>query len=164
MPGTVKAIPEGFHTLSPLIVVRDAARAIEFYKNAFGAELLNASADGPDGKITHASLKIGDSILMLTDEFPDWHCLGPQSLGGSPVTIHIYTEKVDEAFDRAVKAGATVTMPLQNQFWGDRYGQVTDPFGHKWSLAAHVEDLSREEIAKRAEAAFAAMPKKASAT
>jgi PhnB protein len=161
MPGNVKAIPEGFHTLTPSIVVREAARAIDFYKTAFGAELLNASADGPEGKITHASLKIGDSILMLNDEFPEWHCLGPLSLGGSPVTIHIYVENVDEAFDRAVEAGATVTMPLQNQFWGDRYGQLVDPFGHKWSIGAHVEDVTREEIARRAEAAFNQMTKKA---
>ena len=161
MPGTVKAIPDGFHTLTPLIVVREAARAIEFYKSAFAAQLLTVAADGPGGKITHASLKIGDSILMLTDEFPEWQCLGPQALGGSPVTIHMYTEKVDEAFERAVKAGAAVTMPLQDQFWGDRYGQVVDPFGHKWSIGAHVEDLTREEIAKRAEAVFGEMAKKA---
>ena len=161
MPGIAKPIPEGYHTLTPQIVVRDAARAIEFYKSAFGAELLNAAPDGPGGKITHASMKIGDSILMLTDEFPEWGCLGPQSIGGSPVTLHIYVEDVDALFDRAVAAGAKVTMPLQDQFWGDRYGQLADPFGHRWSLATHKEELTREEVAKRSEAIFSKMSKEA---
>lgn len=161
MSQSVKAVPEGFHTLTPQLVVRDAKRAIDFYGRAFGAALLSPAHEGPDGKIMHAALKIGDSIFMLTDEFPDFGCLSPLSLNGSATTIHIYTEDVDAAFERAVGAGAKVTMPLADQFWGDRYGQVTDPFGHHWTLAAHKEELSDEEVEKRGQAAFAAMSKAA---
>jgi uncharacterized glyoxalase superfamily protein PhnB len=161
MAGTSKPIPEGFHTLTPHLVVRNAAQAIEFYKRAFGAEVRGVSHHSPDGKITHAELKIGDSILMLADEFPEANCLSPQALGGSPITLHIYVEDVDTAFSRAVAAGATVTMPLADQFWGDRYGQLVDPFGHRWSLATHKQDLTHEEIRKAAEAVFAKMAKQA---
>ncbi len=161
MSANVKPIPEGFHTLTPLIVVRDAKRAIEFYKRAFGAQVLSHPQEGPDGKITHASLKIGDSILMLTDEFPAFKCLSPQSIGGSAVTLHIYTENADAAFERAVAAGATVTMPLADQFWGDRYGQLVDPFGHRWSIAARKEVLTEEEVRQHGEKIFAEMAKKA---
>ncbi|PYX20933.1 MAG: glyoxalase, partial [Acidobacteria bacterium] len=141
MPEQVKAVPPGFHTLTPHLVVRNAEQALEFYKNAFGAEVLHV-AHMPDGKVMHASLRIGDSMLMLNDEFPDYGTLSPLSTGGSAVTIHIYTENVDAAFNRAVSAGAQVKMPLADQFWGDRYGVVADPFGHKWSLGAHIKDMS----------------------
>jgi PhnB protein len=161
MTGNAKAIPDGYHTLTPQLIVRGAMQAIEFYQRAFGATLISASPDGPGGKITHATLKMGDSILMLSDEFPEWKCLGPESIGGTPVTIHVYVENVDEVFQRAVNEGASVAMPLQDQFWGDRYGQVVDPFGHRWSLATHVENLTREEIAQRSVAIFGDVWKKA---
>ena len=154
----VKAVPEAFHTLTPHLTVRNAKEALEFYKKAFGAEI-GRVAYMPDGKVMHASLKIGDSQLMLNDEMPEFGALSPLSMGGnSPVTIHIYAENVDEAFNRAVAAGAKVQMPLMDQFWGDRYGLVTDPYGHKWSLAAHVRDLSPEEIEQGMKEAMAKMP------
>jgi PhnB protein len=154
MTTRINPIPEGHHTLTPHLVVKGASEAIEFYKRAFGAEEL-ARMPGPDGKgIMHAALKIGDSRLFLVDEFPEMGCVGPQALGGSPVTIHIFVEDVDAIFNQAVSAGAEVRMPLMDAFWGDRYGQLIDPFGHKWSLATHKEDLTPEEISKRAEAAF----------
>lgn len=151
-----KAVPSGFHTLTPHITVRDADRALEFYKNALGAEVLNA-ARMPDGKVMHAALRIGDSMLMLNDEFPEMGGLSPLSTGGSGLTIHIYTEKVDDLFNRAVSAGAKVKMPLMDQFWGDRYGMVTDPFGHSWSLATHVKDMSPEEMQRAQDEAMAKM-------
>jgi PhnB protein len=120
MPEQVKAVPPGFHALTPHLTVRNAEQALEFYKNAFGAEVLHV-AHMPDGKVMHASLRIGDSMLMLNDEFPDYGTLSPLSTGGSAVTIHIYTDNVDAAFNRAVSAGAQVKMPLADQFWGDRY-------------------------------------------
>ncbi len=154
----VKAIPDGFHTLTPHLTVRNAKEALEFYKNAFGAQIGNV-AHMPDGKVMHASLRIGDSQLMLNDEMPEYGALSPLSAGGnSPVTIHIYTENVDEAFNRAVSAGAKVQMPLMDQFWGDRYGLVTDPYGHKWSIAAHVKDMSPEEMDRAMKEAMAKMP------
>ena len=154
----VKAVPPGFHTLTPHLTVRNAGQALEFYKRAFGAEVGNV-AYMPNGKVMHASLKIGDSQLMLNDEMPEFGALSPLSnAGNSPVTIHIYTEKVDEAFDRAVSAGAQVTMPLMDQFWGDRYGVVTDPYGHKWSLASHAKDMSPEEMERGMKEAVAKMP------
>jgi PhnB protein len=154
MTTRINPIPEGHHTITPHLVVKGASEAIEFYKRAFGAEEL-ARMPGPDGKsIMHAALKIGDSRLFLVDEFPEMGCVGPQALGGSPVTIHIFVEDVDAIFNQAVSAGAEVRMPLMDAFWGDRYGQLIDPFGHKWSLATHKEDLTPEEISKRAEAAF----------
>jgi uncharacterized glyoxalase superfamily protein PhnB len=140
--------------------VRNAEQALEFYKNAFGADVLHV-AHMPDGKVMHASLRIGDSILMLNDEFPDYGTLSPLSTGGSAVTIHIYTENVDAAFNRAVSAGAQVKMPLADQFWGDRYGVVADPFGHKWSLGAHIKDMSPEEMQREQDRAMAAMKKTA---
>ncbi len=160
MPEQVKAVPPGFHTLTPHLVVRKAEQALEFYKNAFGAEVLHV-AHMPDGKVMHASLRIGDSMLMLNDEFPDYGTLSPLSTGGSAVTIHIYTENVDAAFNRAVSAGAQVKMPLADQFWGDRYGVVADPFGHKWSLGAHIKDMSPEEMQREQDRAMAAMKKTA---
>ena len=155
MAKPVKPIPEGFHTLTPHLVVRDASQAIEFYKRAFGAEVLSIN-HGPEGKsVMHAEVKIRDSILMLIDELPAWKTLSPLSLGGTGVTIHMYVEDADAAFEQAVSAGATVGMPLMDAFWGDRYGTLVDPFGHEWSLATHKEDLSPEEIKKRGEAFFA---------
>jgi uncharacterized glyoxalase superfamily protein PhnB len=160
MPEQVKAVPPGFHTLTPHLTVRNAEQALEFYKNAFGADVLHV-AHMPDGKVMHASLRIGDSMLMLNDEFPDYGTLSPLSTGGSAVTIHIYTENVDAAFNRAVSAGAQVKMPLADQFWGDRYGVVADPFGHKWSLGAHIKDMSPEEMQREQDRAMAAMKKTA---
>ncbi len=157
MKGKIKPIPEGFHTLTPNLVVRDAPRAIEFYKKAFGAKERGVMYD-PEGKsIIHAELKFGDSILMLNEEFPPMKVLSPQSIGGSSVTIHMYVEDVDGIFEKAVSAGAAVKMPLMDAFWGDRYGVLVDPFGHQWSLATHKKDLSREEMEKAAKAAFAEM-------
>lgn len=164
MARKARPIPEGFHTITPYLVVRDAARAVEFYQKAFGAKARNVSYM-PDGKrVMHAELKIGDSILMLNDEFPEWHVLSPKSRGGSSVTIHMYVKDVDAAFQRAVSAGATVTMPVMDAFWGDRYGQLEDPSGHKWSLATHKEDLTPAQMKKRAEAFFAEMAKKQGAS
>ena len=160
MAGKVKAVPEGTHTITAHLVVRDGDKAIEFYKKAFGAEAIGVH-HSPDGKVMHASLKIGDSHLMLADEFPQMGSKGPQSLGGSPVVLNIYVEDVDALFNQAVAAGATVTMPLANQFWGDRYGQIVDPFGHRWALGSHVEDVAPDELERRANAMFAEMAKKA---
>jgi PhnB protein len=161
MASQVKAVPEGFHTITPHLTVRDANGAIEFYKKAFGAQVLNV-APGPGGKVLHAAIKIGDSIVMLNDEFPEFGGqLGPSATAGSPVALHIYLDNVDAAFERAVSAGATVKMPLMDQFWGDRYGVVTDPFGHRWSLATHTRDMSPEEMQREQEKAFAKMPKSA---
>jgi PhnB protein len=154
MTSQVKPIPEGFHTVTPQLVVKGAAEAIAFYEKAFGAEEMSR-LPGPDGKLMHASVKIGDSIVFLTDEAPQWQSLGPQRLGGTPVTIHLYLENVDTAFERAATAGATVKMPPSDMFWGDRYGVLTDPFGHSWSLASRKEVLTPEQIAKNAEAMFA---------
>lgn len=155
-----KAMPEGFHTITPHLVIRDAAKAVEFYKRAFGAEVRGIHYT-PDGKIMNADLKIGDSILLVAEEFPAMKVLSPQSLGGSSVTIHIYAEDVDAKFNQAVSAGATVVMPLMDMFWGDRYGQLADPFGHRWSLATHIEDLTSDEIQKRGQAVLAEMAKRA---
>jgi len=144
---SVKPIPDGMHTITPHLVCDGAAAAIEFYKNAFGAVEL-ARMPGPDGKLMHAAVRIGDSPLMLVDEFPDYGVVSPKKLGGSPVTIHLYVADVDSFFTRAVAAGAEVKMPVQDMFWGDRYGQLTDPFGHIWSVATHIRDMSPEDIAK----------------
>jgi uncharacterized glyoxalase superfamily protein PhnB len=155
MSSRVKAIPSGFNTLTPHLVVKGANKAIEFYKNAFGAQELDR-LPGPDGKsIMHADLKIGDSHVFLGDEFPQMGCRGPEGTAGTPVTIHMYVEDVDAAFGKALAAGARVKMPLSDMFWGDRYGVLTDPFGHAWSLATHKEDLAPEEIRKRAQSACA---------
>jgi uncharacterized glyoxalase superfamily protein PhnB len=149
MAARVKPIPEGYHTVTPHLVIRQCAKAIEFYKKAFGAEEL-CCIRGPDGQsVMHAELKFGDSVVFLCDECPDYGALSPQSLNGSPVTIHVYVNDADAAYQRAVAAGATATMPLQNMFWGDRYGKLKDPFGHHWSIATHIEDVSPEELQKR---------------
>lgn len=158
MAGKVKAVPEGSHTITAHLAVRGGSKAIEFYQQAFGAAV-SAVHKSPDGKVMHASLKIGDSRFMLADENPGMGCPSPQSLGGSPVVLHVYVEDVDTLYNRAVAAGAKVTMPLANQFWGDRYGQIADPFGHLWALGTHIEDVSPEELDRRAKAAFAEMAK-----
>jgi PhnB protein len=142
------------------MTVRDAARAIEFYKQAFGATERGVMP-GPGGKIMHAELIIGDSIFMLADEFPEYGSLSPLSTGGSGMGLHIYVEDVDSAFDRAVKAGASVEMPVGDMFWGDRYGKLADPFGHKWSIATHKADRTMEEMAEGAKAMMQEMPKSA---
>ncbi|HYW69441.1 MAG TPA: VOC family protein [Pyrinomonadaceae bacterium] len=149
---TAKPIPEGYHAVTPYLIVRGAAEAIEFYQKAFGAtELFRFAA--PDGKIGHAEIKIGDAPIMLADEFADMGYKGPQSLGGSPVSLMIYVEDVDTVFNRAVAAGATVKEALQDKFYGDRMGTLTDPFGHRWHVATHIEDVSPEEMQRRAKAA-----------
>jgi PhnB protein len=140
----VNPVPEDMHSVTPHLVCAGASEAIEFYKKAFGA-VEAARVPGPGGKLMHARIRIGDSAVMLVDEMPEWGALGPKSLNGSPVTIHLYVENADAAFERAVKAGAKVTMPLADQFWGDRYGKLVDPFGHHWSIATHVRDVSMEE-------------------
>jgi PhnB protein len=143
-------IPNGRHTITPHLVIKGASEAIEFYKRAFGAEeLYRMPFPGPDGRVTlgHAELQIGDSRLFLADEFPEHGSTGPN--GSSPVTIHLYVTDADAAFTRAVEAGATVKMPLADMFWGDRYGKVVDPFGHHWSIAAHVEDLTPEQMREK---------------
>lgn len=158
----VSPIPEGFHSVTPQLVCRKAEEALEFYKNALGAEILSVNKDDKQN-VMHAEMKIGDSIVMLSDEFPDWHCLSPLSIGGTSVTLHIYTPDADAAFNKAVAAGASVTMPIMDAFWGDRYGQVMDPYGHKWSIAARQRILSQEEIEAAAKKAFDAMAKEKSA-
>lgn len=156
----VKPIPDGYHTLTPFLTVKDAARAIEFYKKAFGATEKGVMKD-PDGKVMHAELRIGDSIIMLSDEYPDYGSVSPQSIGGSAMGLHIYVDGVDAAFDRAVKAGAQVEMPVMDMFWGDRYGKLKDPFGHKWSIATHTADLSMDEMKKGMDEAMSKMQKTA---
>lgn len=153
MKTSVQPIPDGFHTLTPHLVVKGASDAIEFYKKAFGAQEMGR-VSAPDGNtILHTQIKIGNSIVFLVDEFPQMGCKGPLSIGGTAVTLHLYVEDVDAAFNRAVAAGAQVTMPVADMFWGDRYGRVADPFGHHWSLATHKEDLSPAQISERAQTA-----------
>jgi PhnB protein len=149
----VKAIPDGYHTATPYLIIKDAARAIEFYKKAFGATEIMRMAE-PSGKVTHAEIKIGNSPIMLADEFPEMGALSPQTIGGSPVSIFLYVENVDALANQAIAAGAKVLMPVQDQFWGDRYGKLADPFGHLWDIATHKEDVAPEEIHKRVAAAF----------
>ena len=141
----VKPIPDGMHSVTPHLICAGAADAIEFYKKAFGAVDLGR-LPGPKGRLMHAAIRIGDSTVMLVDEMPEWGAFGPKSLKGSPVTIHLYVQDVDASVARAVAAGAKITMPLDDMFWGDRYGKVEDPFGHHWSIATHVRDVSTEEM------------------
>jgi PhnB protein len=155
----VKPIPDGYHTITPYLTVRGAAQAIEFYKKAFGAEEIYRRAT-PDGRILHAELRLGDSIFMLGDEFPEMGGRGgPLALGGTAVGLFLYVTDVDGAFARAIAAGAKVTMPLADMFWGDRYGKLIDPFGHEWALATHKEDVGPEEMDRRAEEAMKARSK-----
>jgi len=140
----IKGVPQDMHTVTPHLVCAGAADAIEFYKKAFGAAE-EARLPGPDGKLMHGVIRINGSAVMLVDEMPEWGALGPKSLKGSPVTIHLYVEDVDAFVERAVKAGATVIMPVDDMFWGDRYGKLEDPFGHHWSVATQTRKVSMEE-------------------
>ena len=153
MAKKAQAIPKGFHTVTPSIFVAGAAKAIDFYKKAFGAEEV-MRFPGPDGKIMHAEIRIGDSSIMLADEMPEQGGKGPKSYGGTPVSFFVYGEKVDAAWKRAVDAGAKTIQPLEDQFWGDRTGCVEDPFGHHWWLAQHIKDMTRDELEKAAESFF----------
>jgi len=152
----VKPIPEGFHSVTPYLTVDDAAAAIDFYKKAFGAKE-RERMEAPDGSIGHAELAIGDSVVMLSDPFPQGSTRSPKELGGTTGSIMMYVQDVDAVVARALDAGATLAMEVADQFWGDRFGTVTDPFGHVWSIATHIEDVPPEEMAERAKAAMAAM-------
>jgi PhnB protein len=157
MASTVKPIPEGFHTVTPYLVLHDAAKAIEFYKRAFNATE-KMRMDGPHGKVGHAELKIGDSVIMLGDEMqPGASARSPHTLGGTSTGIMLYVKDVDTAFQQAIDAGAKVEQPVQDMFWGDRYGKLLDPFGHSWSLATHKEDVAPAEMEKRMQAFAAKM-------
>jgi PhnB protein len=151
-----KPVPEGYHTVTPYLTVDGATEAIEFYKRAFGA-VDRVRMDVPGGKIGHAELQIGDSLVMLSDAFPQTRSRSPKELGGTTGGVFLYVEDVDETVRQAVDAGATVTMEVADQFWGDRFGSVADPFGHVWSIATHVEDVPPEEMEERSKAAMAAM-------
>ncbi len=148
---SVKPIPDGYHSVTPYLVIKDAAQALDFYAKAFGAEEL-MRMDSPGGKVMHAEIRIGDSPVMLADECPEMESKGPRSLGGTSVSFMIYVNDVDAAFARALEAGATVKRPLANQFYGDRSGTLADPFGHVWTLATHVEDVAPDEMQRRMEA------------
>jgi len=146
----VKPIPDGYHSVTPYLILSDAGDAIEFYKKALGAaEVFRMPT--PDGKIGHAEIRIGNSNIMLADEYPDMGYVSPTALGGTPVSILLYVENADRLYDRAVKAGATVIKPIADQFYGDRSGTVKDPFGHVWTIATHIEDVSPEEMNRRFE-------------
>ena len=151
MTKSANPIPPGFHTVTAYLVVRDARKAIDFYKTAFDAEEIY-TMPGPNNRIMHAEIKIGDSPVFLSDEMPERDHLGPQSRGGATSSILLYLTDVDAAFNKAVKAGCTVKVPVSDQFWGDRYGRVVDPFGHEWALATHVEEVDHAEMKKRLEA------------
>lgn len=154
MANKAKPVPEGYHTVTPSLMVAGAAKAIDFYKKAFGAEELSRFP-GPDGKLMHAEIRIGDSRIMLGDEMPDMGAKGPKSYGGTATAFFIYGDNVDAAWKRAIDAGATEVMPLIDQFWGDRAGCLEDPFGHRWWLAQHVKDMTKEELEKAAQEFFA---------
>jgi len=155
MSKAVKPIPDGFHSVTPYLVVKGGAEAIEYYTRAFDAQELARNTCDRTGLILNAQLRIGDSIVMLNDEFPEMGANGPSGEQPSPVTIHLYVEDVDRVFDRAVRAGATADMPVTDTFWGDRFGKLTDPFGHSWSIATRKENLTPQQIAERAKQAFA---------
>jgi PhnB protein len=152
----VKPIPEGYHSLNAYIAVDDASAAIDYYTEVFGAKE-RFRMPGPDGKIGHAELQVGDSVLMLSDPMPQSNYRPPKELGGTSAGLLLYVEDVDAVVTKATEAGATLTMPVENMFWGDRFGQVTDPFGHAWQIATHVEDVSEEEMAERSKTAMASM-------
>ena len=154
----VKKIPDGYHSITPTLIVKNGDAAIEFYKKGLGAEE-RRRMKGPDGRVAHAELKLGDSVFMLSDEYPEMNCHSPKSIGGSPVSMYVYVEDVDSLFDKAVSAGAKALDPVKDQFWGDRHGRLEDPFGHVWSIATHKKDLSEEEMKSAAEAAFSQMSK-----
>jgi PhnB protein len=154
MSTAVKPVPDGMHTVTPQLVCDGAAAAIQFYIDAFDAVEVRRMP-GPDGRLMHAMIKIGDSPVMLTDEFREWGGTGPKTLGGTPVTIHLQVPNADAVYERALRAGAEVKMPIADMFWGDRYGQVIDPFGHSWSIATHIKDLTPEELEAAGKAAMA---------
>jgi PhnB protein len=156
MAGKVSPVPAGYHTATPYLVVNDANSAIDFYKKAFGAQEI-MRMQGPGGKIGHAELKIGDSVIMLSDEMPGGSGKSPKSLGGSTASVFLYVDKVDSVFSQAVAAGAKSEMEPQDQFWGDRFGKLEDPFGHLWAIATHIEDVQPAEMEKRAREAMAKM-------
>jgi PhnB protein len=149
MNKTTNPVPEGMHSVVPYLIIKDAPAAIEFYQKAFGAEELTR-IPGPDGRLLHATIKIGDSAIMMSEEFPEFGGRGPLALGGSAVSIHLYVEDVDSAWAQAVDAGCDITMALEDTFWGDRFGSLRDPFGHAWSLASHIQDLTTEEVIEAA--------------
>jgi PhnB protein len=151
MAGKVKPIPDGYHTVTPYLSIDGAAAALEFYKRAFGATE-GMRVPSPDGRIAHAEIEIGDSKIMLADEFPEMNFRSPKSIGGSPVTIHLYVEDSDQVTAQAVSAGAKLLRPVADQFYGDRSGSVEDPFGHVWHIATHTQDVSPEELKKHMEA------------
>lgn len=153
--GSVKPIPDGYHNITPYLCIKDAAKALDFYKEAFGAEELFRMAQ-PDGRIGHAEIQIGDSRLMIADECPDMEFRSPQAYGGSPIGIHLYVEDVDATVNKALVAGAKLVKQVSDQFYGDRNGAVEDPFGHRWFISTHIEDLSPDEIGRRLEAQRAA--------
>ncbi len=153
MKTNVKPIPEGYHSVTPYLILTNAAKAIEFYKKVFGAQELARMAT-PNGKVAHAEIQIGNSIIMLADECPEWDARSPQTIGGSPVFVSLYVEDVDAVVGQAVAAGAKLFKPVQDQFYGDRSGSITDPFGHKWNIATHKEDVSPEEMKRRTAAFF----------
>ena len=159
MQNKVKPIPEGYHTVTASLIFAAADKAIDFYKKAFGAEEV-MRMPGPGGRVMHAELRIGDSRIMLADEMPDMGCKAPGAYGGSPVAFYVYVENADAAFKRAVDAGAKARMPLMDMFWGDRCGNVEDPFGYRWNIAQHVKDMTPEEMKKGQEAWFAQMKNK----
>jgi PhnB protein len=156
MPGPAKPIPQGYHTVTPYLTLNDAARALEFYKRAFGAREV-MRMEGPGGKIGHAEIKIGDSMIMLADEMPGTSSRSPQSLGGCTGGVFLYVDDADALFNQAVSAGAQVEAPLSDMFWGDRYGRLRDPFGHSWSVATHKEDVAPAEMSKRMQEAVSKM-------
>ena len=157
--GKVGPIPEGMHSVTPHLVCAGASHAIAFYTRAFGA-VETARLPGPNGKLMHAAIRIGDSTVMLVDEMPEWNSVGPRALKGTPVTIHLYVEDVDAVVARAVDAGATVIMPVADMFWGDRYGVLEDPFGHKWSVATHIRDATPTEMQEAMRKMAADAPRK----
>jgi PhnB protein len=156
MEATSTAAPCGYRTVTPYLTIKGAAKAIDFYKSIFGASE-RMRMEAPHGMIGHAELTIGDAVIMLSDEWPDMDCKGPEALGGSPVSLHIYVDDVDATADRAVAAGATLKRPPKDEFWGDRMGTIVDPFGHVWLISTHVEDVAPDEMKRRAEAAMREM-------
>jgi PhnB protein len=162
MTASSKPIPDGFHTVTAALTVKDAAKAIDFYKKALGAQEI-MRMPSPDGKITHAELKIGDSIIFLADEFPNMGSKSPQTLGGTTGSLYLYVQDVDSAVEQAISAGAKATMPVTDMFWGDRFGQFVDPFGHTWGISTHTQDLTAEEMEEGAKEFHAQMAQRKTA-
>ena len=157
----VKAVPDGYHTITPHLVVKNAKAAIDYYQKAFGAQLAGDIAYDPSGRVMHAVMKIGDSVFMLNDEFPEAGVHAPSGAQGTGVTIHVYLPNVDETFAKATAAGGEAKMPVMDMFWGDRYGVLNDPYGHRWSLATHTKDMTADEMKQAMQEAMRAMKKTA---